>query len=192
MMNRPTSIAYIDLLSVCFAFFVMLAALLMVQNADFHGDVPNKAEFVILMTWPDNSPSDMDLWLQDPTGQLIYFKNKDTQLVTLDRDDQGIGQNTILMPDGTRISDPHRSEMMSIRGIVPGTYIVNTLMYRKGDDHPIPVHIQVLKLNPYSVVTDRDIVFDHTTQEETVVTFTIDENGNIINKDETTHRQLVR
>ncbi|MFO1328437.1 MAG: hypothetical protein U1F56_13840 [Rubrivivax sp.] len=34
----------------------------------------SKAEFVVNVTWPDLDPNDIDTWVQDPGGNLVWFR----------------------------------------------------------------------------------------------------------------------
>ncbi|MCU7849743.1 MAG: hypothetical protein KZQ89_17465 [Candidatus Thiodiazotropha sp. (ex Lucinoma kastoroae)] len=39
------------------------------------GIINPKADFLISVTWADNSPDDIDTWMEGSNGQLIWFKN---------------------------------------------------------------------------------------------------------------------
>ena len=52
-------------------------------------DVIVNAEFIITMSWPKDSKDDIDLYVMDPAGNIVYFRDKDNGLMHLDRDDLG-------------------------------------------------------------------------------------------------------
>ena len=37
----------------------------------------------------DEHPDDIDLYVQDPTGKLVWYNQKEVGLMTLERDDRG-------------------------------------------------------------------------------------------------------
>ena len=44
---------------------------------------------MIIATWPAQFGDDIDLYIQDPTGKVVFFRNKNNELMHLDRDDLG-------------------------------------------------------------------------------------------------------
>ena len=80
--------------------------------------------------------------------------------------------------------------MITIRGIVPGEYIVNVHWYGKkpvskklGEKEyvPMPVQVQIEKINPYNVVFADTVELQRKGHEVTVIRFTVDEKGNVSN-----------
>jgi len=192
MMNRSTSIAYIDLQNVLTGLLLaMLALLATVVVTISHGDVSSKAEFIIQMSWQDNSRDDVDLWMRDPSGNLLSFNKKDSGLMTLDRDDRGVN-DIVQGPDGFPVIDPSRHEMASIRGIIPGTYTVNVVLYSQQDNPPDHVHVQIIKLNPYQVVEDKTVDLVKKDQEITIASFSIDSKGAVVQVDDKTQLKIVQ
>lgn len=161
-----------------FAFMVFIAFSLIHPTAKT-GAVDVKGEFLITMNWPDNDPNDMDLYVQDPAGNVVWYWSKEADLMHLDRDDRGDYRNTITV-NGQKMRSSLRQEMVTIRGIIPGEYVVNANEYVQMKSGVVPVSIKVEKLNPVATVVyygTHD--FDHKGQEETFVRFTIDAQGNV-------------
>src|SRR5579864_630732 len=50
--------------------FLFFLALLAVSQESKDGKIDSKAEFIITMDWPDNHPDDLDLFVQDPAGNI--------------------------------------------------------------------------------------------------------------------------
>jgi len=173
-MNKVTSVAYIDLLSVLFVFFfVAFAIVYSVQKKHdaILGNTVSKAEFLVTMDWPDASDNDYDLWVRDPDDRTAFFRNKETKLLTLDRDDQG---------DGGKIF-PVRREIVSFRGLKAGTYTVNVVLWNKRAA-PEKARISVVKLNPFSIIEEKTVELTQTKEEVTILSFTVDETGRVIAK----------
>jgi hypothetical protein len=190
MMNRQTSIAYIDLLTVLMSLFVVVTGILLSQNhALSNGNITQKAEFIAVLEWDQSSKSDVDLWVRNPGGDIANFRNKDKGLVTLDRDDMG-NNNEITGPGGQQIATTVRREMASIRAIMPGQHVVNVMLYALRDRPPVNARVQIIKLNPYQVIAERQIPLDTAGEERTVASFTVQPDGEVADIDTTSEIKL--
>lgn len=173
-----------------FAFMVFIAFSLI--NPTAKSAVEVKGEFLITMNWPDNDPNDMDLYVQDPAGNVTWYWQKQGGLMSLERDDRGDYRNTITV-NGRKIKVPLRQEMTTIRGIIPGEYVVNATEYMQMRKGVVPVTIKVEKLNPTaSVVYYGTHEFDHKGQEATYVRFTVDAGGKVTDVSTGPFKSLVR
>jgi hypothetical protein len=162
---------------IAFLFFV---ALLMVSPDSNNGKVDSKAEFLITMDWPDNHPDDVDLYVQDPAGHLAYYSRPEIGFLTLDRDDRG-GDNDFIVVNGKKITSPIREEIVTVRGILAGEYIVNVHHFKAMTAEPVPVNVKIQKLNPAAqVVFDGKLMVDHSGDEKTAARFTLDAEGKVI------------
>lgn len=147
--------------------------------------IKHKAEFVITMTWDKKDQNDMDLWLKDPNGNIIYYKDKQSQAMFLDRDDLG-HQNDEIIINGVKKIIEINQEIISIRAIVPGRWIVAVHFYKRHDKNPegtpIPVNVQMNKMNPKVKIIFRETKLMRTTwQESTVAIFDMLPDGTITN-----------
>jgi hypothetical protein len=175
------------------AFLFFLALLVMNPEAK-QGKIDTKAEFIVTMTWPDNHPDDIDLYVEDPLGNIVWYHTREAGFMVLDRDDRG-GINNSIMVNGKRIMSPIREESVSIRGIVAGEYTVNVQYYLATQNAPVPVSVKVEKINPMVEVIHYDtIMLDHAGQEKTAVRFRMAEDGSVtdINHTEKSLVQLTR
>jgi len=162
---------------VAFLFFIALLAINPEAKA---GKIDTKAEFIISMTWPDNHPDDLDLYVEDPVGNIAWFHQREAGFLVLERDDRG-GANDFIMVNGRKMTSPIREETVSLRGIVPGEYTVNVNHYLAVTGKPVPVSVKVEKINPaVDVVFYDTLMFDHTGQERTAVRFVLDRDGNVV------------
>ena len=41
------------------------------------------------MAWPDNHPDDFDIFVQDPLGNMVWYRRREAGFMLLDRDDRG-------------------------------------------------------------------------------------------------------
>ncbi len=189
---RPRRIYYnntsfLDLLFNTLVGFVLLfiISFLLINPNIKKADIETKAEFVITVTWSDNSHDDVDTWLQDPVGNVLHFKQKDVGLAHLDRDDLGTINDIIQLGDGRRIEYTHNQELTSIRGFITGEWVLNIHMYKKRDSDPTPVEVRIDKLNPkVQTLFYKKIVMTRTWEEVTVTRFVMTNQGDIINWDD--------
>ena len=159
--------------------FMFLIAFMLINPESLTGKIDPKAEFLITMTWPDNHPDDIDLYVEDPQGNLVWYHQKEAGLMHLDRDDRGNYRDTIVV-DGVKIQNPLNQEVVTLRGIVPGEYVVNINHYLANGTGDVPVQVKVDKLNPEVVsIFYTTLHLDHKGQELTAVRFTLDEKGQV-------------
>ena len=55
---------------VAFLFFI---ALLVINPEAKQGKIDSKADFIITMSWPDSHPDDIDLYAEDPLGNIVWY-----------------------------------------------------------------------------------------------------------------------
>jgi hypothetical protein len=166
---------------IAFLFFI---ALLAVSPESKEGKIDSKAEFIITMDWPDNHPDDLDLFVQDPVGNIVWYRHREAGFLTLDRDDRG-GANDFIIVNGKKIPSPIREEIVTVRGIVPGEYTVNVSHFQATTGQPVAASVKVQKLNPTAqVIFDNKLMLDHTGDEKTAVRFRLDTEGKVIDVQE--------
>jgi hypothetical protein len=160
--------------------FLFFLALLAVSPDSKEGKISSKAEFIITMDWPDNHPDDLDLFVQDPVGNVAWYRRREAGFLTLDRDDRG-GANDFIVVNGKKIPTPIREEIVAVRGIVPGEYTVNVSHFQALTGQPVAATVKVQKLNPsVQVIFDNKVMLDHSGQEKTALRFSLDAEGKVI------------
>ena len=197
-----STIGFTDMLFnilVGFAFLFIVAFLLIKPEAKKQ-DFERKAEFVVVLEWDHDQPDDIDLYVQDPTGTKVHFRLPITNFMYLDKDDLGYANDIVKNVDGTITKVNINREVVTIRGIIPGEYIINAHYYssrewtgqrlstivsvdRHGPAMPnkpgkqLTVKIELHKVDPYKIWWIGEKTFTHRGQEETFVRFTIDHTG---------------
>lgn len=172
--------------------FMFVAAFALMRDPDDTGKIDSKAEVLITVRWQDRHPDDVDTLVEGPEGNLVWYHNRDSGLMHLDRDDRGLYADRIEL-DGRVVSNPINQETVSVRALQPGEYVVNVLHYKANYTAPLPVTVKVEKLNP-SVT----LVFYGTREltgmgdEQTAVRFTIDAQGNVSGTSELQKKLLTR
>lgn len=159
--------------------FLFLVAVMFINPQARKGRVDLKAEYIISVTWPDQLADDIDLWVQDPLGETVSYLRKDAGWLHLDRDDRGEINDTILI-DGEEVTYPINQEVVTIRGIIPGEYIVNLYYYTSAQPQPVEALVKVEKVNPtLQTVFVKKVAMQQQDQETTVVRFHLDGEGNL-------------
>ena len=180
-----TNVAFLDLLFntlLCFAALFTLSFVL-INPSRQNANMESKAEFIITINWPSEQDNDVDVYVEDPGGHLVSFARREDGLMHLDRDDLGHRNDTIQTPSGPLEYKENR-EIVSVRGILPGEYIVNVHMYHKNSVEDCPVTIQLDKINPFKIVTTKTVVLKLKADEKTAFRFTVNQNGDVIDVNE--------
>lgn len=167
------------LLNVLMGFSIMVfIAFALIKPEMMTGNVNLRAEYIITTTWPDNHPDDIDTYVEDPAGNIVWYNSPEAGLLALERDDRGNFRD-VLVINGERIANPLNQETVTMRGIVPGEYVVNVNHYVANGVDPVEVSVKVERVNPTLVVVYYGTVqLDHRGDEQTVIRFTLDADGN--------------
>ena len=161
--------------------FLFLVAIMFMNPEAKSGIIDPKAEYILTITWEDNNPDDIDVWVEDPKGQTIWFRNPEAGLLHLDRDDRGLLNDTISI-NGEEVQNPLNQEIVTIRGVVKGEYIVNLHYYATETKKPVDVEIRLVKVNPkMEVIYYGTVNLEKTGTEKTAFRFRIGHQGAITN-----------
>lgn len=143
-------------------------------------DIESKADLMIVLTWPDNSPHDIDLWLKTP-DTMIGYPHRENSYAHLEQDNLGM-TNNFIMRDNERIEIPSRREVITFRGTPNGRYVVNVHFFaaygpEAGHGPTIPVTVELVQINPaYRVLVKKDLILETVKQEKTAFSFVINNN----------------
>jgi len=192
-----STIGFTDLLFnilVGFAFLFIIAFLLIKPEAK-KKDFDRNAEFVVVLEWDKEAKGDIDLYVEDPLGDKCSFRQTVANFMHLDKDDLGSINDTVVNADGTVSTVKINREVITIRGIIAGEYIINAHYYserdysnidnrvemgtsaRKKKSKELTVKIELHKVNPYKIWWVGEKTFTRRGQEETFVRFIIDPDG---------------
>jgi hypothetical protein len=159
--------------------FLFLVAIMFMNPEAKSGIIDPKAEYIITVTWEDNSPDDIDTWIEDPEGQLIWFRNPAAGLLHLDRDDRGLINDTITI-NGEEVLNPLNQEVVTLRGVVPGEYVLNIHYYATETEKPVDVNIRLDKVNPrLEVKYYETVTLEKKGDEKTALRFKVSKDGDI-------------
>jgi hypothetical protein len=148
------------------------------------GGVDLKAEFIISMTWDKETIDDIDLYIEDPLGNICFFRARESGFMSLERDDTGASADTFTTSTGEVILYKNNNEKITIRAIIPGEYVINAHLYTKRgteeNDGPRKAQVVIKKLNPkISIVGQKDIELLNTGDEVTVFRMILNKDGTV-------------
>ena len=170
-----TDLLFNILLGFTFLFFITM---LFINPITKLGNVNMKAEYIITVDWKDSLPDDIDLWVKDPNGEIVSYLKKDAGWLHLDRDDRGVVNDKIII-DGKEVIYPINREVVTLRGIIPGEYVVNLYLYDHKSNSPVEAKIIIEKVNPsLRLVFVGDVILKNEDTELTITKFRLDSEGN--------------
>lgn len=159
--------------------FLFLVAIMFMNPESKSGIIDPKAEYLLTITWEDFSPDDIDVWVENPKGGILYFRNTAVGLLHLDRDDRGMVNDTIEV-NGEKIVNPLNQEVVTLRGVVQGEYVVNLHYYKSESGKPVDVSFRLVKVNPMlEVVYYGTAKLEDEGTEKTALRFNINSDGKI-------------
>ena len=170
--------------------FMFAIAFMLISTPEKTGDIESKAEVLITIRWADEHPDDVDALVEDPRGGLVWYHNRDSGLMHLDRDDRGVFADQINV-NGVKVNNSINHKTVSVRASQSGEYVVNLLHYKSNYAAPLPVSVKVEKLNPnVSLVYYDTVELTGSGDEKTAVRFTLDENGEVTDTNQRPKRLL--
>jgi hypothetical protein len=100
--------------------------------------------------------------------------------------------NDTITVNGQTIINPLNQEVVTLRGKAPGEYTVNINNYKSTSTNPVPVQVNVVKVNPVLTVIYYDTIeLTRQGEEKTAVRFTVLPDGSITNVN-TLQKSLVK
>lgn len=165
-----SALLFNSLKAITFMFFISFA---MINKPADEGKVDPKAEMLVTVTWPDNNPDDVDTYVEDPAGNVVWYNQREAGLMHLERDDRGMFKDVVLV-NNQEVTNPLNQEIVAFRGLEDGEYTVNIVHYIANGTAPLPVSVKVEKLNPVVKVIFYDtLMLTGTGDEKTAVRFTL-------------------
>ena len=172
--------------------FMFAIAFMLINSSDESGNIRSNAEILISIQWPDEHPDDVDAIVEDPQGGLVWYHNRDSGLMHLDRDDRGNFADNLNI-NGQVVSNPINQETITVRGLQSGEYIINLLHYKSNFNVPLPVTVKVEKLNPeVELIYYGEHFLNGVGDERTALRFYVDSDKNISDLNQIPKRLITR
>ena len=172
--------------------FMFAIAFMLINSSEESGNIDTKAEVLISVQWPDEHPDDVDAVVEDPQGSLVWYHNRDSGLMHLDRDDRGNLADNINFK-GEVVSNPINQETVTVRGLQSGEYVINLLHYKSNFKDPLPVNVKLEKLNPtVELIYYGEHFLNGVGDEKTALRFLVDGEKNIKSLNQMPKRLLTK
>ena len=170
--------------------FLFLVTIMFLNPPAKTGAVELKAEYIVTVKWPDNVPDDVDTWVEDPDGRIVWFRNTEDGFMHLDRDDRGLA-NDVLEVDGRQVINPINQEIVTFRRVVPGEYVVNLHYYKSNTNQPVTAEVSFARVNPVlEILYYAKVKLESVGDERTAVRFRMTSDGSVADVN-TLHKSLV-
>lgn len=166
-----TDLLFNALVGFAFMFFIAFA---MINPVAEESKIDTEVEILITVRWPDGHEDDIDVYVEDPVGNIVWYHEREAGLMHLDRDDRGQFKDVLLV-NGAEVENPLNQETVSVRGLMNGEYVVNVVHFIATSTDPVPVTVKVEKMNPsVRVVYYGETDLTGTGEEVTTVRFTLE------------------
>lgn len=179
--EQPHSIAFRDLFLGALGLFVILFVIIItlinpptVEETDVSRE---NGDLTIYVAWPDDMNIDIDIWSFAPKElKPVGYSNKDGRILNLLRDDMGFVNDF----------SGKNFEFMISRGLPPGVWYVNLHFYSSRGvslDTVVPIKVIIERIMPNKlkkILFVKDVEMKALKEEITVVSFELDEDGEVI------------
>lgn len=163
-MSRPLVAAF-DLLAALLLVFVVLA---LTSAKPARPAVDTLGVYAVTVRWEAGN-DDIDLYVRDPHGRVVYFGAQSVGVLQLEYDDLG---SVVTSGVGTR------GERVVVRGVAPGEYVVNVHAYRMETDRPVRVTVTLWRLaGDDERLRETVVILEATADEQTAFRFVIRPDG---------------
>lgn len=188
--------AYIDLLLNMFTTIVcivmVMSFMIAVKKTVSEEGQRREAHMIVTVSWPKETDCDVDIWGQSPSGELVYFQRRESDLMFLDRDDLGWTNDKLITAAGEESFVAENKEYMTIRGKIPGEYVFAVHLYgcRLGGTQysqlaskvDLPIVAELFRINPQFIrISEKKLTIENIWDRKMIFRFTIDKNGAILN-----------
>lgn len=181
MRKYSSNLAFVDLLFNLLVGFTSLfvIAFLLINPIAKTGLIDPPVKFMIELSWADDSPIDMDLYVRGPDGDTVFFANRANGYINLKRDDLGVSSD-VFMINGVPTTVARNYEITTLTALPDGDYVVNVHWFGGGRTMEVPesVSVKVTSIQPFSVVSDSNMFVSYR-KETTALVFRVVE-GKIV------------
>ena len=161
----PLAFSAIDFLS---CLLLVVLALIAPPPEPQSPSVEQEGVYLLIATWPKALDYDVDVYVQDPAGRIVFFANPDLAGIHLARDDLGAFNDTA-----------GNEERVTFRAVEQGEYVVTIHAYKTRG--PVSVKVVLHKLRGHDgKVLERTVRLRGEGDELTFTRFTVDKDGLVV------------
>ena len=176
------SMAFMDIVFCILCFFIVMFVVQINKKEDEKAkNVESDVEYLITIDWTEGPAHDVDTYLKDPIGNLIWFSAKDLGLMNLERDDTGLRHSDYIQVGQKIIQYPYDREIIKIRAAIPGEYNLSVHLFAMCDGkNPAKVKVTIDRLYPnFQTVYLDEVELESGWREVGVCKMIVGENGSL-------------
>lgn len=163
---------------------LLLVVYTMIGTPQKAASIDTFGQYAVAVGWPADENDDVDTYVQDPAGDIVWFGDSDVGLMHLEHDD--LGRTSDVLEHGQDVAVvKDNEERVVLRGVLPGEVTVNVRAYRKVTDGTIPVSVVLYRLRGDDrPLLRRTVQLSFQGQETTAFRFTLDRAGRLVDHNE--------
>jgi hypothetical protein len=163
---------------------LLLVVYTMIGTPQKAASIDTFGQYAVAVGWPADENDDVDTYVQDPAGNIVWFADSDVGLMHLEHDD--LGRTSDVLQHGQDVAVvKDNEERVVLRGVLPGEVTVNVRAYRKVTDGTIPVSVVLYRLRGDDrPLLRRTVQLSFQGQETTAFRFTLDRAGRLVDHNE--------
>ena len=170
-------LSFIDLLfnlMLGFAAMFLLSLAMISAKQDKIENIKKDVAYYIRIEWQGDLDTDIDMWLQDPSGDMIGYRDKQRNHMYLERDNLGNDYN---LKEPGHINE----EVISVLKGQSGWYTLNLHWFDRRMDSRLPeVKWQIIKMKPsMENIASGSTILKFKGQELTAIRFKMNKDGMI-------------
>ena len=129
-------------------------------------------QYAVTITWPADRHDDVDTYVRDPAGNIVWYASPDAGEMHLEHDD--------LADQGSGYQGQANFERVVLRGYEPGEYVANVHLFQSRDGRPIPVTVELWRLRGNDQqLASRTVTLTREGDERTAFRFTLNAAGEV-------------
>lgn len=161
------ALAAIDLLGSLF----LVALVMMAPPPNPASAIRTQGEYAVVLTWPKKCDADLDLYVRQPDGEVVYFNHMNGSTVHLEHDD--------IPANGLGYQGQGNYERAVLRGLDPGEYVVNVHSYSTYScEPPVAATVELWRLRGMDErVNTQELAMGQAGDEQTAFRFSLRKDG---------------
>lgn len=175
-MNSDSTLAWV---AIDFLSCLLLVVYTLIAPTPTAATIDTFGQYAVEITWPAARRDDVDMYVQDPAGNIASYWKADIGLMHLEHDD--LGESSDRQRHGAEVATVQDNrERVVLRGVLPGEVTVNVHAFQKAGTTPCPVTVKLYRLRGADrSLLERRVTLTHTNQELTAFRFTLDASGEL-------------
>ena len=176
-MSSDSPLAWVAIDFLC---CLLLVVYTMIAPPPTPASVDTFGQYAVEVTWPSGRDDDVDTYVEDPAGNVAWFKNDEVGLMHLEHDD--LGSSSDIVRRGAEVDTVRDNrERVVMRGVIPGEVTVNVHAYHLRSREGCPVVVKLYRLRGSDrALLRRNLTLRAQGEEVTAFRFTLDPGGELV------------